>query len=182
MPNGTYNVKLHLVELVFTASGKRRFNVTAEGASWLTGYDIYVAAGGTKKAVVAAKTITVADGTLNLAFVSVIDKASIAAIEIIPAATSARLALNPATAAAGSQQVSLFPNPATERVTVKLAAPAEHISTIITDLTGAVLGNNQHQKLDATTFAIPVSSLPPAVYLLQVTTELGKHTLKFIKQ
>ena len=116
--------------------------------------------------MVATKKLTVNDGVLNLNFVSVVDKASIAAIEIIPATTSARLALNPATAAAGSQQVSLFPNPATERVTVKLAEPAEHISTIITDLTWAVQGNNQHQKLDATTLAIPVGSLPPAVYLL----------------
>jgi uncharacterized repeat protein (TIGR03803 family) len=46
--NGTYTVKLHFAEIAFTTSGRRKFNVTAEGAAWLSNYDIWVAAGGAK--------------------------------------------------------------------------------------------------------------------------------------
>lgn len=118
---------------------------------------------------------------LNLNFVSVVDKASIAAIEVLPATAGARLAVN-TVAPETNQPVNLYPNPATEKITVKLSQPTQQITTFITDLTGAVHSSNKHQVISNTTLEIPVSSLPPAVYLLQLTTEHGKQTLKFVKQ
>ena len=152
--NGTYTVKLHFAELAFSSSGKRKFNLTVEGKSWLTNYDIYAAAGGAKKAVVASKTITVADGMLNLNFVSLVDKASIVAIEIVPATSGTRLVQTIKEETGSNQQISLYPNPATDKLMVKLSKSTQPISTTITDLTGVVHGHNTHQPVDASTLEI----------------------------
>ncbi|QNF34430.1 DNRLRE domain-containing protein [Adhaeribacter swui] len=177
--NGTYTVKLHLVELAFTSNGRRKFNVSAEGISWLTNYDIYAAAGGAKKAIVASKTIMVQDGMLNLNFVSVVDKASIAAIEISPVTTGARLAV---VEAKESSHAQLYPNPATNKIRVRLSQPVQQISTFITDITGVKYQFNTHQQLNATILEVPVSSLPPAVYLLHLHLGQDQQIFKFIKQ
>ncbi|QNF31329.1 DNRLRE domain-containing protein (plasmid) [Adhaeribacter swui] len=177
--NGTYTVKLHLVELAFTASGRRKFNVSAEGISWLTNYDIYAAAGGAKKAIVASKTIMVKDGMLNLNFVSLVDKASIAAIEVVPVTAGARQAV---AETKESFPVQLYPNPATNRIRVKLPQPVPQISTYITDVTGVKYQYNTYQLLDTTTLEIPVSSLSLGVYMLYLQTGQDQQILKFIKQ
>ena len=52
IPDGTYNVRLHFAELAYNAAGQRRFNVALEGATVLTNFDIWAAAGGINRAVV----------------------------------------------------------------------------------------------------------------------------------
>lgn len=86
--NGTYTVKLHFAEIYHTAAGKRKFNVTAEGAAWLSNYDIFAAAGASKRAVTAIKTVTVSDGFLTLNFASLIDRACVSAIQVLPQTAS----------------------------------------------------------------------------------------------
>jgi hypothetical protein len=81
--NGTYTLKLLMADPVFTAAGQRVFDVYAEGAKVLAGVDI-VKQAGAKTALVKTLTVTVTDGKLDLAFIGVVDKATISGIELMP--------------------------------------------------------------------------------------------------
>jgi hypothetical protein len=87
VPNGTYTVALYFAELYWTASGKRVFNVTVEGAPAIANLDIFAAVGA-NTALVRTVTTTVNDGVLNINFVSVTDNAKISAIEVTPTSTT----------------------------------------------------------------------------------------------
>ena len=54
----TYTVRLHFCENYFTAANQRNFNVAINGASVLSNFDVYLAAGATHKAVVQSFTAT----------------------------------------------------------------------------------------------------------------------------
>lgn len=73
-------------------------------------------------------------------------------------------------------------NPATDKLTVRLAEATPQVFTTITDVTGVVLGRNTHRLIDDNTLEISVTTLPPAIYLLQIQTNRGMQTLKFVKQ
>lgn len=51
VPDGNYTVRLHFAELFWTEAGHRSFNVTLEGQTVLTNFDIWPAAGGKDRAV-----------------------------------------------------------------------------------------------------------------------------------
>ncbi len=181
--NGAYTVKLHFAELYFTAKSKRLFHVTAEGVHWLTNYDIFAAAGGANRAIVVSKAVTVTDGKLEVVLTSVTDRASLAAIEVMPVVSGLRKAINDTQPEEViSLKASLYPNPVNEKVTIRLSEPVLQLQTTITDITGAVQGRDTHRMVDNTLLEIPVTSLSPAVYLLQIQTEWGWQTLKFIKK
>lgn len=82
--SGRYLVKLLFADPTSTAAGQRKFNVTAEGSTVLSNFDIYSAAGAAKKKVVRNLIVDVKDGTLNLGFIGVTGNAMINGIEIIP--------------------------------------------------------------------------------------------------
>ncbi|MDO1448406.1 malectin domain-containing carbohydrate-binding protein [Rhodocytophaga aerolata] len=90
--NGTYNVVLHFAEIWYGApgggaggSGKRLFHVDMEGSRKLTNYDIYAAAGGAMRPVQSTWPVTVADGTLNINFLTgAANMPKVSAIEVIP--------------------------------------------------------------------------------------------------
>jgi malectin (di-glucose binding ER protein)/carboxypeptidase family protein/BACON domain-containing protein len=69
LPSGTYQVTLYFAELKAVKVGDRVFDVTAEGAALLTGYDIMKRKGGPWIADSYSFLVSVADGHLNLAFV-----------------------------------------------------------------------------------------------------------------
>jgi hypothetical protein len=81
---GIYNLRLHFAELFWSNPGQRVFNVDAEGIRILNNFDIIVAAGGKYTAVQRNVLVNVQDGTLNLSFISAVDKAKLTAIEILP--------------------------------------------------------------------------------------------------
>jgi hypothetical protein len=85
--NGTYTVRLLFADTVFTAAGKRVFDVYAEDARVIAGLDI-VKEAGPKAALVKTLKVTVTDGKLDLAFKGIVDNATISAIEITPALLS----------------------------------------------------------------------------------------------
>ncbi len=60
--NASYTVRLHFAETYWTAAGQRTFNVSINGTSVLTSFDIIGAAGAANKAVVEQFTAT-ADST-----------------------------------------------------------------------------------------------------------------------
>jgi len=86
--NGTYTVRLHFNELYWgtggdDATGKRVFNVSANGTQVLSNYDIYQSAGGANKAIVEQIPATAdANGNITLQFTTVTDNAMVNGIEV----------------------------------------------------------------------------------------------------
>jgi hypothetical protein len=79
-----YTVRLHFAELYQTASGKRVFNVSINGNTVLSNFDIYAAAGAAYQAVVREFTTTGnSSGQIIIQFATVTDNATIEGIEII---------------------------------------------------------------------------------------------------
>lgn len=90
--NGSYTVILHFAETYWTASGKRKFDVSIENNLVLNNYDIFQKVG----AFTATKetfTVNVTDGVLSINFNGAladggIDRPKISAIEILPSAVN----------------------------------------------------------------------------------------------
>jgi hypothetical protein len=88
LPNLTagasYKVRLHFAEIYWTATGKRKFNVTINGTTVLSNYDIYAETGARYKAVVKEYTANAnTSGQIVVQFTTVTDNAKIGGIEII---------------------------------------------------------------------------------------------------
>ncbi len=80
----SYAVRLHFAELTWTAAGRRKFNVTVNGASFLSGYDIFAAAGGQNRAVTAQTTTTATNGQIVISFTNGgVDNPEVSGIEIL---------------------------------------------------------------------------------------------------
>ena len=92
LPDGDYEVRLHFSESTYNASGKRVFNVAAEGVAVLGDYDIYAQAGAANAAHVESIPVTLADGQLDLVFTGVTGAASLSALTVIDTASSSVVA------------------------------------------------------------------------------------------
>ncbi len=85
----SYTVRLHFAELTFTGSGERVFNVSINGASVLSNFDVYATAGGQDKAVVEQFTAKAdALGQITISFTrGTADNPEIAGIEVLGSGT-----------------------------------------------------------------------------------------------
>ncbi|MBN1972066.1 MAG: hypothetical protein JW787_00385 [Sedimentisphaerales bacterium] len=80
----SYRVRLHFSENTWSKTGVRKFNVTINGTSVLSNYDIYAETGARYKAVVKEfTTIANTSGQIVIEFVNVAYRAKIGGIEII---------------------------------------------------------------------------------------------------
>jgi hypothetical protein len=86
--NGSYTLNLYFAEIYYTKSGQRVFNVTAQGQTVLSNFDIVAAAGGANRAIVKSFPVTVTNGVLSVNFTGVVGNAKISAVELV-AGTSA---------------------------------------------------------------------------------------------
>jgi len=86
VPNGNYNVTLKFAELYFSTAGARIFGVSINGASVLSGFDIFAAAGGQFKAIDKSFPVSVAGASITVQFVlGSANVPKVDAIEIAPA-------------------------------------------------------------------------------------------------
>ena len=101
VPDGTYTIRLHFAELYCSAVGQRRFNVSIEGQTQLTNFDIYQAAGGKYRAVVRTFENVAVSGGLQIQGVASVDGAQFNGIEILAEvdARKTAVAVNAATLA-----------------------------------------------------------------------------------
>ena len=83
--NGDYVLTLHLAETYFGSVGQRIFSASAEGQPVATNLDLFAAAG-KNRAHKITRPVTVADGQLDVLFRATVDQATVAAIELRPAA------------------------------------------------------------------------------------------------
>ena len=103
----TYAVTLYFAEEYWTASGKREFNLSANGTSELTNFDIFATAGGENIAI--QKSFNVAansSGQIVLTFTNVIDNAQVNGLVVANTVTPPA-APTGLTATAGNAQVAL---------------------------------------------------------------------------
>jgi hypothetical protein len=84
-PGATYTVRLHFVEPTLFGVGQRVFNVTLNGAAFLTNFDIYAAAGNAGNRAVAEVATATADanGQISIGFTNVINDPLVCAIEVL---------------------------------------------------------------------------------------------------
>ncbi|WP_172675964.1 PKD domain-containing protein, partial [Croceitalea dokdonensis] len=82
--NGNYQVALHMVENLQTATGARIFDVTMEDVLVIDDLDLFAVAG-EKTPYIETIAVAVTDGELNIDFTSVVNNAIIMAIEVLPA-------------------------------------------------------------------------------------------------
>lgn len=86
--NGTYALKLHFMETLYSVAGKRKFTVQAEGVTILSNFDIAAEAGGLNRALVKTFTITVTDGKVDLRFIKGLENAMVSGMELILLSTT----------------------------------------------------------------------------------------------
>jgi glucuronoarabinoxylan endo-1,4-beta-xylanase len=81
----SYTVTLYFAETYVTSSGSRRFNVSINGATVLSNFDIYATAGGQNKAIARPFTATAnSSGQIVIQFTSVTENPKINGISIQP--------------------------------------------------------------------------------------------------
>jgi len=85
LPNGKYTVKLHFAETFdeITGPGQRVFSFTVQGREFKD-FDVWVKAGGSQRAYIETVPVDIANGKLDIKFVSNIQNPEINGIEIIP--------------------------------------------------------------------------------------------------
>ena len=87
VPDGNYTVSLHFAETTFKNEAKRLFNVEVEGDAVLEDYDIFTASGGQNVSIVETiPNVSVNDGSLDITFISELERAKVNAIEIFGSA------------------------------------------------------------------------------------------------
>jgi hypothetical protein len=87
-PGAFYTVRMHFAELFWNRAGARVFNVTINGASALSNFDIFKAAGAANVAVVEEFTTKPdAHGTVTIVYKGVVDHAKSSGIEILDSPT-----------------------------------------------------------------------------------------------
>ncbi|HEX3047526.1 MAG TPA: cellulose binding domain-containing protein, partial [Bacillota bacterium] len=81
----SYTVTLYFAETYLTASGRRLFNVSLNGSTVLSGFDIYASAGGQNKAIARSFTATAnSSGQIVIQFSAVTENPKINGISINP--------------------------------------------------------------------------------------------------
>jgi fibronectin type 3 domain-containing protein len=104
----SYIVRLHFVELTFTASGQRVFNVAINGTSVLSNFDIYSQVGENHALVEQFNTTANSSGQIVVSFTQgSADNPSIAGIEVLTPSSGVPATPTGVTATAGTNQVSL---------------------------------------------------------------------------
>ena len=82
-PGSSHTVRLHFAETFFSTTGSRTFNVSINGASVLTNFDIVAAAGAKNKAVIEQFTVPASStGDYVISFASVVNQSLVSGIEI----------------------------------------------------------------------------------------------------
>ncbi|WP_226022986.1 ThuA domain-containing protein [Halomicrobium salinisoli] len=93
IPNGTYDVTFHFAEIWWgvegrggtdTGEGDRVFDVSVQGETVLSGYDIYAEVGALTAATETIEGVEVTDGTLSISSTTQADNTKFSGIEIRP--------------------------------------------------------------------------------------------------
>jgi VCBS repeat-containing protein len=94
VPNGTYAVTLGFADIYWASAGQRVFDVSIEGQEVISDLDI-IATVGPKTVLNLTFQAVVADGVLNIDFVSLVDNAKVSTIQVVAVDSSNAAPPNP---------------------------------------------------------------------------------------
>ncbi len=182
LPNGTYDVILHLAEVQDNEAGRRVMDISAEGNLVFNDFDIWVAAGGRNIAITRLMSgVTVTDGQLKLDFIrsasTVKRRPAIAAIEVGPAGTLAKPAIAERpkeTAASLPEGYALeqnYPNPFNPSTNISFVLPeAGEVRLMIYNSVGQPMRKPllRHYNAGRHTVRINASNWPSGMYFYEI--------------
>jgi hypothetical protein len=74
--------------------------------------------------------------------------------------------------------LGVFPNPASEFITLTLPAIMQETTLTLSDATGEII---RHTPIHSGTHRIDISALPPGIYFITIQTISGSRSARFIK-
>ena len=139
----SYTVNLHFAETYWTAAGQRTFNVSINGQSVLSAFDIIAAAGGAEKAVVKQFTATAdSSGKITIQFATVKDNAQVNGIEVLGGTSVTPTPTNTPTPTPTSTPVSGGPpNFGTSTYIFTPSTPLSQIQSTVNSIGNQQVGN-----------------------------------------
>ncbi|MDE3166012.1 MAG: malectin, partial [Acidobacteriota bacterium] len=108
VPNGNYTVTLKFAEIYDTAPGQRYMNIALNGATVVTGLDVWTAAGGPNRAYDLSFPVSVSNGqlTISLTCTSPNNSAEVNAIQIVSGGSQQQYYLTTAVSPSGGGTIS----------------------------------------------------------------------------
>jgi hypothetical protein len=166
--NGSYILNLNFADPADQLIGERTMNVSVNGQSLLTNFDVVAQANGGLRAVTREFPVTVTTGQIILQFTGMVGYAIINAIEILPQ-TGVTVALAPATTVLTAPQTAQFTptvsGSANTAVTWSLSPPIGSISATGLYTPPAGFFTTQNFTVTATSVADPTRSASVPVIL-----------------
>jgi hypothetical protein len=172
----TQTVTLYFAETYLSASGKRIFNVSINGTSVLSNFDIYASAGGKNKAIARSFSTTAnSSGQVVIQFSTVTENPKINGISV--AEVTAKSAPVADENVDIKKAIYVYPNPVSSVLNVPLSGSLSEI----------ILYNNAGQQLlnmntDETNITIDMSKYSTGIYFLKISNSDQTNTEKIIKQ
>jgi N-acetylglucosamine-6-sulfatase len=190
VPNGGYIVTLKFDETVYTAAGQRLFNVTANGQTVLSNFDIYAAVG-SNTALDVQFPLTVTTGQITLAFIYVANSPKVCAIQIVAAPPPAPTlsAISPSSGTPGASVPVTLTGSNLSGATVNISGSGigvTGVSSTATQITATFnVGSTASGSYNVTattaggtsnpvTFAVNGSPPPPVPSLSSITPSSGQ--------
>lgn len=78
-------------------------------------------------------------------------------------------------------ELKMYPNPVTDRFTIAFNIPVEKVTAIIADIKGVTTKILNQHSAKTNKLEMNIADLKPGVYFIQLQTEFGRQTLKFVK-
>lgn len=183
VPNGTYTVETYHNELWFgigapAVKGRRVFDIHIEGAAVKNRFDLFDENNAPTK--LTFKNIEVVDGQINIDFIASSNRATLSGLSIVSESKELAnenlrmMTIEPEPETNVSQEIvretKLYPNPASERVTLSVKGEHNLQSILIHDMNGQLL-----KDLDPATvmdgngyYILALDGLPQGVYLVSL--------------
>jgi N-acetylglucosamine-6-sulfatase len=160
-PNGAYTVTLKFDETVITTAGQRVFNVTANGQTVLSNFDIYAAAG-LNTALDSQFPLAVTTGQIVLSFIPVVGNPKVCAIQIV------------ATPPPAPVLTSISPNSGTPGTSVPVTLTGSNLSGATVNVSGSGIGvTSVSSTATQVTATFNVGSTASGSYNVTVSTAGG---------
>ncbi|NHE59654.1 PKD domain-containing protein [Cyclobacterium plantarum] len=193
VPNGVYQVSTYHNELYFGTSrgpaakaGQRVYSISLEGQLVRANFDLFVA-NNNKETVLVFEQVTVTDGVLNISMAASVNNAQVCGIRVISSDKVSQnisnlrvlsqeeldLELMEETNDSGSDFILLYPNPASDYITIELGVDIPLYGIYIYDMAGRMVVERDTRLDEKSTFTIPVGSLSKGVYMVTLIGENG---------